>query len=117
MEIAARPYPSGGASYELELYLAVDRCDGLSRGFYHYDADRHVLVAIEATDRQLEAILHDGQFAMGAPDRPQILIVMAARFGRVSWKYSGFAYSFHVEGAVGQMAIGRGAKEPGDAPR
>jgi hypothetical protein len=24
---------------------------------------------------------------------------------------------FHVEGAVGQMAIGRRAKEPGDAPR
>src|SRR5262249_7053524 len=31
---ATRPYPSGGASYELELYLAVDRCDGLARGFY-----------------------------------------------------------------------------------
>lgn len=149
MEIAARPYPSGGASYELELYLAVDKCDGLARGFYHYDADRHALVAIEVSERQLEAIIDDGQFAMGAPKPPQIMITMAARFGRVSWKYSGFAYSlvlkhvgvvmqtlylmatemevgacaigvgdidlfsrmtglpFHVEGAVGQMAIGR----------
>ena len=30
---------------------------------------------------------------MGAPAVPQILITMAARFGRVSWKYSAIAYS------------------------
>lgn len=148
LEIAARPYPSGGASYELELYLAVEKCEGLPRGFYHYDALRHALVGIGVTDRQLGALVDDGQFAMGAPRPPQILITLAARFGRVSWKYSGFAYSlilkhvgvvmqtiylmatemelgacaigvgdidlfarmtglpFHVEGAVGHMAIG-----------
>lgn len=151
MEIAARPYPSGGASYEIELYLAVDRCEGLPRGFYHYDASRHALVNISVGERPLEALIADGQYAMGAPAPPQILITMAARFGRVSWKYSGFAYSlvlkhvgvvmqtlylgatemelgacaigvgdidlfsritgipFHVEGSVGQMAIGRPA--------
>ena len=38
---ATRPYPSAGASYELELYLAVDHCDGLDRGFYHHDAGTH----------------------------------------------------------------------------
>ena len=43
---AARPYPSGGSAYELELYLAVANCAGLARGFYHYDADRHALMAI-----------------------------------------------------------------------
>ena len=70
LDVAARPYPSGGASYELELYLAVHKCDGLPRGFYHYDADRHALVAIGATDRQLDALLQDGQYAMGAPAPP-----------------------------------------------
>ena len=44
---ASRPYPSGGAAYELELYLAVNQCDGLARGFYHYDAERHALTPIE----------------------------------------------------------------------
>jgi SagB-type dehydrogenase family enzyme len=150
IEIAARPYPSGGASYELELYLAVDRCEGLARGFYHYDAARHALVPIEANAQRLKAMLDDARLAMGAPAVPQILITIAARFGRVSWKYSALAYSlilkhvgvlmqtfylmatdmelgacaigaadidlfakmtgieFHVEGSVGQMAIGRG---------
>ena len=33
-------------NYELELYLAVDKCEGLARGFYHYDAGGHALVPI-----------------------------------------------------------------------
>ena len=87
--------------------------------------------------------------AMGASAAPQILITIAARFGRMSWKYSSIAYAlilknvgvltqtlylmatdmgfggcaigsvnidlfakmtgidFHVEGPVGQFAIGR----------
>jgi SagB-type dehydrogenase family enzyme len=89
---------------------------------------------------------------MDAPAAPQVLITIAARFGRVSWKYSALAYAlilkdvgvliqtlylmatdmglggcaigtnnidlfakmtgieFHVEGPVGQFAIGRGIK-------
>ena len=41
-----RPYPSAGAAYELELYLAVNSCEGLARGFYHYDAGAHALAPI-----------------------------------------------------------------------
>jgi SagB-type dehydrogenase family enzyme len=153
----ARPYPSGGASYELELYLAVDRCEGLPRGFYHYDAGAHALVPIETRRHQLDALLKGAEFAMGVSAAPQILITIAARFGRVSWKYSSIAYAlilkdvgallqtfyvmatdmglggcaigttnielfakmtglqFHVEGPVGQFALGRGAKP--EAPR
>ena len=152
VEYAARPYPSGGGSYELELYLAVDNCEGLARGFYHYDAGAHALVAIDAGAQALDALLAGVEFAMGAPAPPQILITIAARFGRVSWKYSSIAYAlilkdvgalmqtlylmatdmglggcaigianidlfakmtgieFHVEGPVGQFALGRPAK-------
>jgi SagB-type dehydrogenase family enzyme len=152
LSYTVRPYPSGGASYELELYLAVDTCEGLSRGFYHYDAGAHALVPIETRGNQLDALLRSAEFAMGVSAVPQILITIAARFGRVSWKYSSIAYSlilkdvgvliqtfylmaadmslggcaigttnielfakmtglqFHVEGPVGQFALGRGAK-------
>jgi SagB-type dehydrogenase family enzyme len=149
---AVRPYPSAGASYELELYLAVDKCEGLARGFYHYDAGGHALLAIGARTHELEALLTGAKFAMDAPAVPQVLITIAARFGRISWKYSSLAYAlilkdvgvltqtlylmatdmrlggcaigstnidlfakmtgieFHVEGPVGQFALGRGSK-------
>ena len=152
VEYAVRPYPSAGASYELELYLAVHKCKGLARGFYHYDAGAHALVSIATQAHQLGALLTSAQFAMDAPSMPQILITIAARFGRMSWKYSSLAYAlilkdvgvltqtlyltatdiglggcaigsvnidlfakmtgieFHVEGPVGQFALGRGAK-------
>ena len=150
LSYTVRPYPSGGASYELELYLAVDKCEGLPRGFYHYDAGAHAVAPIETRGNQLDALLKSAQFAMGVNAVPQILITMAARFGRVSWKYSSIAYAlilkdvgalmqtfyvmatdmglggcaigttnielfakmtgldFHVEGPVGQFALGRG---------
>jgi SagB-type dehydrogenase family enzyme len=88
-----RPYPSGGSSYELELYLAVDKCEGLPRGFYHYDAGDHALVPIEVRAAELDAVLRGAEFAMGATAAPQILITIAARFGRISWKYTSIAYS------------------------
>jgi SagB-type dehydrogenase family enzyme len=90
---ASRPYPSGGAAYELELYLAVNKCEGLARGFYHYDADKHVLTSIDVRPEALDAQFSDAEFAIGASGAPQILVVIAARFGRVSWKYSSVAYS------------------------
>jgi SagB-type dehydrogenase family enzyme len=147
-----RPYPSAGAAYELELYLAVNLCEGLARAFYHYDAGAHALAPIGVPANELEALLAEAEEAMGAPAAPQILITIAARFGRISWKYSSIAYAlilkdvgvltqtlylmatdmglggcaigitnidlfakmtgveFHVEGPVGQFAIGRGAK-------
>jgi SagB-type dehydrogenase family enzyme len=147
-----RPYPSAGASYELELYLAVDKCQGLTRGFYHYDAAEHALVSIGVRKSEFEALLKAAEFAMDAPAVPQILITITARFGRISWKYGSIAYAlilkdvgvlmqtfclmaadmglggcaigstnielfakltgleFHVEGAVGQFALGRGAE-------
>jgi SagB-type dehydrogenase family enzyme len=88
-----RPYPSGGASYELELYLTVDKCDGLPRGFYHYDAGAHALTRLDAHDPDLDAMIKGAGDAMGVSGTPQILVTIAARFGRVSWKYSSIAYA------------------------
>jgi SagB-type dehydrogenase family enzyme len=147
-----RPYPAAGSAYELELYLAVANCEGLERGFYHYDADRHALVPIAARTQELDTLFQGAEYAMGVPAPPQILITIAARFSRMSWKYSAIAYSlilkdvgvvlqtlylmatdmglggcaigtcnidlfakmtgidFHIEGPVGQFALGRGIK-------
>jgi SagB-type dehydrogenase family enzyme len=92
VEYAVRLYPSAGASYELELYLAVHRCEGLARGFYHYDARAHAIVPIPARPDELETLLRGAAYAMGVSAPPQVLITIAARFGRVAWKYSALAY-------------------------
>ncbi len=149
IDYTSRPYPAAGSAYELEIYLSVNHCDGLARGFYHYDADRHALVPIAARAQELEAVLSAARFGMDAPGPPQILFTIAARFNRISWKYSAIAYSLilkdvgvlmqtlyltatdlglggcaigtsnidlfarmtgqpiHVEGPVGQFALGR----------
>jgi len=88
-----RPYPSAGSAYELELYLAVSACEGLARGFYHYDAERHALVPIPTDEQALAMQFEAAQFAMDSPMPPQILFTIAARFPRVAWKYSAIAYS------------------------
>jgi SagB-type dehydrogenase family enzyme len=107
---------------------------------------------IDVRAPEFEALLKGAELAMEASAAPQILITIAARFGRISWKYSSIAYGlilrdagvliqtlylmatdmglggcaigsinielfakmtgieFHVEGPVGQFAIGRGTK-------
>ncbi|MGO9359361.1 MAG: SagB family peptide dehydrogenase [Xanthobacteraceae bacterium] len=90
---AARPYPTGGSAYELELYLTVANCEGLARGFYHYDADLHALVPIDVRTQEFDALMTAARFAMDAPGAPQVLVTIAARFGRTAWKYSSIAYA------------------------
>lgn len=92
-DVASRPYPSGGANYELETYVVVDRCHGLTPGFYRYDAAAHQLVALGDPDADTDALLDGAAVASGMPARPQILLAISARFQRQSWKYAGMAYA------------------------
>lgn len=90
---AARPYPSGGGAYALELYVSVNRCAGLDAGLYRYDAERHCLDPVAAR-ADSDGLLSDASLATRIPkDRLQVLIVIAARFQRVAWKYASIAYS------------------------
>ena len=83
VDYTTRPYPAAGSAYELELYMTVANCAGLERGFYHYDAERHALVPITVRPQEIDAMLASAEFAMDAPGAPQILITIAARFGRI----------------------------------
>ncbi len=92
-EQTSRPYPSGGATYDLELYLAVDRCEGLESGLYHYDPDRHALEHLDGLTPAAERMLADATGGTGGQVRPQVLLTVASRFARISWKYEGMAYA------------------------
>lgn len=94
MEFAARPYPAGGALYEIELYPLVVRCAGLESGLYHYDAVRHALVNVDADESLTSWLTGDAAYAVGmSPDDVQVLVILAARFPRLMWKYSSMAYA------------------------
>ena len=92
-EISRRPYPNGGASYELEIYPVVDRCAGLESGCYHYDAGAHELVRICGRTKEVEQILSEANVATVGQATPQVVLVIAARFARVMWKYKSIAYA------------------------
>jgi SagB-type dehydrogenase family enzyme len=92
-DVTRRPYPGSGASYEMEFYLTIDRCEGLKPGFYWYDPVHHMLSHIQEPDKNTDSLLDEAALAMGVEERPQILITLTARFQRVSWKYQSLAYA------------------------
>jgi SagB-type dehydrogenase family enzyme len=101
-EATERPYPSGGSTYDLELYVFADRCAGLDPGVYHYEAGLHRLVAVSSPCPVSDAVLRGASTAAGMAERPQILLVVTSRFGRVSWKYQAIAYALTLK-AVGAL--------------
>jgi SagB-type dehydrogenase family enzyme len=92
-EVATRPYPAGGAAYELELYISVRRCAGLPEGIYYYDPVGHRLVMVNEDQADREAMLGAASRSTGLPTRPDVLITVTSRFQRLSWKYRSIAYA------------------------
>ncbi|APR78052.1 TOMM biosynthesis dehydrogenase protein B [Minicystis rosea] len=88
-----RPYAGGGACYPLELYLAVDTCDGLAPGLYHHHALEHTLTRLSGRTPELDMLLARARGAMRAASVPQVLVVVAARVQRTMWKYESMAYA------------------------
>ena len=90
---AYRPYPCGGASYELEVYAAVRACEDLEPGLYYYDGCGHSLRAVGDYSPAVERLVEHAWNATGRLGVPHVLLILAARFGRVAWKYESIAYS------------------------
>jgi SagB-type dehydrogenase family enzyme len=91
-EISKRPYLNGGASYELELYVTVNICDNLPTGLYHYCPKEHQLCKISERNNYVEALLKEAWIANRQSYTPQILLIIAARFPRITWTYESIAY-------------------------
>ena len=94
MDFASRPYPAGGGLYELEVYAAVETCRGLGSGLYHYDPLGHKLGRRAGRTPEVERLLYAAAQSAGIRgDRPQVLLILAARLPRIAWKYTGLAYA------------------------
>lgn len=90
--VCDRPYPSGGALHELEVYPVVTNCPGVAPGLWHYLSDAHALELVRAPSPAMEQLVVAARAASMMASDPQVLLVVTARFGRVMWKYQSMAY-------------------------
>lgn len=98
LEYAARPYPAAGALHELDFYLAVQNCQGIPSGLYRYDPRRHRLGRRNAAARDVALLLQEAAASAGIEAGAlQVLVILAARFERVAWKYESIAYSLMLK--------------------
>ncbi len=94
VQYAHRPYPAGGGLYELETYVAVNRSLDVPAGLYHYDPEKHVLGKCDADRKDIAKLLEDAAAATDTDLKTrQVLVILAARFPRITWTYSAIAYS------------------------
>jgi SagB-type dehydrogenase family enzyme len=84
-EFTRRPYPAGGACYELEIYPIIP-----GKGLYYYHPKEHALIRIEADQKKLTILLQGEKHGI---EEPFVYFGITARFGRVSWKYEKMAYA------------------------
>jgi len=92
-QLVDRPYPSAGARHELELYLVARHIAGLAPGIYRYDGWAHRLEAAGEPGPHLGRLIADARAAAGLTAPPQLLLVVAARFGRTMGKYRDIGYA------------------------
>jgi SagB-type dehydrogenase family enzyme len=95
--LADRPYPCGGAVHELELYPLVTSCAGLEPGLWHYDGHGHALERVAEASPATRTLVEQAKSASLMPTDPQVLLIVAARFGRIMWKYDTIAYSLTLK--------------------
>ncbi|MEV6008397.1 SagB family peptide dehydrogenase [Streptomyces sp. NPDC051976] len=100
-DVVDRPYPAGGSTGELEIYLSVTACVGLEPGVYRYDAAAHRLRprhwSSAADESAFRELVTSAWRATNRAVEPQVLFTITSRFGRLSWKYSQIAYALTLK--------------------
>jgi SagB-type dehydrogenase family enzyme len=91
-EYTERVYPSAGGAYELEFYLVIRRSAALAPGLYHYHPAEHRLYRLPAAEEDVERLLASAAQTAHC-DQPQVLVVLAARFARLTRRYQSLAYA------------------------
>lgn len=89
--------PAGGGLHAVEAYVLVQRVQGLAPGLYHYLPMQHALEPLRALS-PAEAAELAHRFVAGQDwfeDAP-VMVLMAARFDRLFWKYRRHAKAWRV---------------------
>lgn len=83
-----RPVPSGGSVHEVDVYLLVANDGAIPRGLWRYDDEQHELVFVSALNDKTNVIQYRAMISAGLQAPPQMIILFAARFDRMMWKYT-----------------------------
>jgi SagB-type dehydrogenase family enzyme len=76
--------PSAGARHPVEVYVLINRVEGIRQGLYHYDGRGHQLVFLRKIAATRTVEYGAGQSFM---KDAAALFIMTAVFPRVQWKY------------------------------
>ena len=97
-----RPVPSGGGCYPLELYVVVQRVEGIPAGIHHYAVRHHILEALGPLPKSdALAALFLNQPWVGTA---QAIVIITAVASRLLHRYGdrGYRYLLIEAGHIGQ---------------
>jgi SagB-type dehydrogenase family enzyme len=104
-EASVRPYPCGGAAYELEVYVTTLGFDGVPAGVWWYDPLNHSLELRTDKNDLLLSLLQTASNSAAGAGMPQVLLLITSRLGRLNWKYRSISYAVTLKhtGVLYQM--------------
>lgn len=84
-DMLLRAVPSVGGLYPIDIYISVNRVEGLDRGIYYYDPYEHEIVLVNHND--LAGIFGELRAYSKIPETAAFTFVLGASFWRNQWKY------------------------------
>lgn len=91
-QLPLRTFPSSGGLQAPEVYLSIQRVDGVRSGLYHYHPLRHALDLLSegAYGRALR------ELSLGQPwlETAPVVVAISGYYERLRWKYGERAYRF-----------------------
>ncbi len=80
--------PAGGGLHATEAYVLVQRAEGLQPGIYHYLSMRHALEPLHSfSQEEMRTLMYRCVAGQDWFQDVPVMVVMAARFDRLFWKY------------------------------
>jgi SagB-type dehydrogenase family enzyme len=98
-EVTKRLYPGAGACYELDAFVLISQCQAVEPGLYYYDPGGHALHTVSGWGQELDGLAQNAAKATGRIGSAAALVLLAARFERIAWKYEGIAYALSLKNA------------------
>lgn len=97
-----RTAPSGGALYPIDIYVIVDKVDGLENGLYHFQVSDSSLELVKRGE--FNGRIHTASHEQGAVGFSPLTLILTARFDRSTVKYAdrGYRYVYMEAGAICQ---------------